>query len=47
MGHDMVDSRHNGAAMKKTVREGTIRYRCNDGQPDEDFDDLVFEVTLL
>lgn len=36
-----------GAAMKKVVCGNTIRYYCNDGHPDDNFDDLVFEITIL
>jgi len=27
--------------------EGGRRYRCNDGFPDEDFDDIIFTVRKL
>lgn len=37
----------NGAAMKKELRGDTIRYYCNDGHPDENFDDIIFELTVL
>lgn len=36
-----------GAAMKKEIRGDTLRYYCNDGHPDEDFDDIIFELTVL
>lgn len=39
-----IDSWHNGAAMIiETIRDGKL-YRCNDGEPDEDFDDIVFKI---
>lgn len=46
MGHDIVDYWHHGAAMKKKIRGNIIRYYCNDGAPDDDFDDLIFEVAV-
>ena len=36
----------NGAAMIVEVDGNTRRYRCNDGHPDEDFDDIIFEITM-
>lgn len=39
-----VDSGHNGAAMIVQEIENGRRYQCNDGTPDEDFDDIVFTV---
>lgn len=44
MGRKSIDSGHNGAAMIVEEIEGGRRYRCNDGAPDEDFDDIVFTV---
>jgi hypothetical protein len=35
-----------GAAMIVEVNGNTRRYRCNDGHPDENFDDIIFEVTI-
>jgi len=40
----LVDSGHNGAAMIIEEIENGRRYHCNDGFPDEDFDDIVFTV---
>ena len=37
----------NGAAMIIDIDGNTRRYRCNDGHPDDNFDDIVFEVTIL
>jgi hypothetical protein len=34
----------NGAAMIVEEIENGRRYRCNDGEPDEDFDDIIFTV---
>lgn len=47
MGNEVVDSWVHGAAMKKVVCGDTIRYYCNDGHFDDNFDDLVFEITVL
>ncbi len=37
----------NGAAMIVEEVEGGQRYHCNDGYPDDDFDDLVFTITKV
>jgi hypothetical protein len=37
----------NGAAMIVEEIENGRRYRCNDGVPDEDFDDIIFTVQRL
>lgn len=42
-----VDYGHNGAAMIIEEIEGGRRYRCNDGHPDDNFDDIVFTVQRL
>jgi hypothetical protein len=34
----------NGAAMIVEEIPNGRRYRCNDGEPDDDFDDLVFRI---
>lgn len=34
----------NGAAMIVEEIKNGRRYRCNDGEPDEDFDDIIFTV---
>lgn len=47
LGNQVKESWYNGAAMKKEVSGNTIRYFCNDGEPDEDFNDLIFEITIL
>ncbi len=41
------DSGHNGAAMIVEEIENGRRYRCNDGHPDENFDDIVFTIQKL
>lgn len=35
---------HNGGALFTEQSEGTTIYHCNDGYPDDDFEDLVFKV---
>lgn len=40
----LVDSGHNGAAMMVEELPNGRRYRCNDGEPDDDFDDLIFRL---
>lgn len=36
-----------GAAMiKETIAENHFRYHCNDGQPNDDFSDIVFDVII-
>ena len=47
VGDGVMHSWHNGAAM---IIEETLtgrRYRCNDGRPDDDFDDLIFRIEFL
>lgn len=43
-GDGVIHSRHNGAAMIIEEIPNGRRYRCNDGYPDEDFDDIIFSV---
>jgi hypothetical protein len=43
-GNGSMESWHNGAAMIVEKSENVRKYRCNDGKPDEDFDDLVFRI---
>ena len=46
VGDGVMHSWHNGAAMI-IENQGTIRrYRCNDGHPNDDFDDLIFHIQL-
>jgi len=42
-----IDRRLNGAGMIVEKIEKGFRYRCNDGYPDEDFDDIVFRIELM
>jgi hypothetical protein len=46
-GRPVVDSGHNGAAMIVEELSNGRRYRCNDGEPDEDFDDIVFRLERI
>ncbi len=43
-GHPSVDYCCNGAAMIIEEIENGRRYRCNDWDPDDDFDDIIFTV---
>jgi len=47
VGNGTVHSWHNGAAIKVEELQNGYRFHCNDGFPDEDFDDLVFSITTL
>ncbi len=42
-----TDYGNGGAAMIVEEIENGRRYRCNDGYPDEDFDDIIFTVQNL
>ena len=44
-GKKIVSSGVNGAAMIVEEIPNGRRYRCNDGEPDDDFDDIIFTVT--
>jgi len=46
-GKKSIDSGHNGAAMIVEEIENGRRYHCNDGVPDDDFDDIVFTIQKL
>lgn len=45
VGDGVVHSWHNGAAMIVEECVSMRRYYCNDGFPDDDFDDLIFSVS--
>lgn len=46
-GDGVIQSWHNGAAMwYEEIRNGK-RYHCNDGHPDDDFDDIIFEIQII
>jgi hypothetical protein len=40
----VIDSGHNGAAMIVEELPNGRRYRCNDGKPNDDFNDIVFRL---
>jgi hypothetical protein len=40
----VTHSRHHGAAMIVEELPNGRRYQCNDGEPDEDFDDIIFRL---
>lgn len=42
-----MDYGHHGAAMIVEEIENGRRYRCNDGHPDDNFDDIVFTIQRL
>ncbi|MCG3126419.1 MAG: hypothetical protein CHACPFDD_01254 [Phycisphaerae bacterium] len=44
VGDGVVHAWHNGAAMIVDEIPNGRRYRCNDGFPDDDFDDIVFRI---
>ena len=47
-GNGLMESWHNGAAMtKEELPDGSIRYWCNDGYPDDDLNDIVFRVEKI
>jgi hypothetical protein len=46
-GDGIMHSWHNGGAMIVETHDGLRRYKCNDGFPDDDFDDLVFSLQIL
>ena len=39
-----IGKRMSGAAMMVEELPNGRRYRCNDGRPDDDFDDIVFRI---
>jgi hypothetical protein len=46
-GDGVTHSCHNGAAMIIEEIENGKRYLCNDGHPDENFDDIVFRIERI
>jgi hypothetical protein len=46
-GDGVTQSWHNGAAMMIDDMPNGKRYRCNDGHPDDDFDDIIFTLEWL
>lgn len=47
VGDGVMHSWHNGGAMILEQSNNVRRYHCNDGEPDEDFDDLVFTLEII
>lgn len=47
IGDGVMHSWHNGGAMIVEETNSGKRYHCNDGLPDEDFDDLIFCVEVV
>lgn len=47
VGNGTTHACHNGAAMQIEVEGNQRTYYCNDGYPDDDFNDLIFRLTLL
>jgi hypothetical protein len=46
-GNGTIQSWHNGAAMVVDSASKVRRYECNDGHPNDDFDDLIFTIEIL
>jgi hypothetical protein len=46
-GNGVIDFGHGGAAMYYEEIENGRRYFCNDGHPDENFDDIVFTLQKI
>lgn len=44
---DSVEAWHNGSAIYVESLGNTRIYNCNDGYPDDDFNDLIFKVEFL
>jgi len=44
IGNGTIEAWHSGAAMIVEEIENGRRYHCNDGHPDENFDDIVFTI---
>lgn len=47
VGDGVAHSWHNGAAMIIEDISNGKRYRCNDGHPDDNFNDLVFKIEVI
>ena len=46
-GDGVTQKWHNGGAMYFEEIENGKRYYCNDGQPNDDFTDLIFELVII
>jgi hypothetical protein len=47
VGDGVVESMHNACGMIVEQLPNGRRYRCNDGYPDDDFDDLIFRIEVV
>jgi hypothetical protein len=47
VGDGVVESMHNACGMIVEQLPNGRRYRCNDGHPDDDFDDLIFRIEVV
>lgn len=45
-GGGRVDAWLNGAAMMLELHGNIRRYKCNDFHPDDNFDDIIFEIVI-
>ena len=45
-GNMVTESWLNGAAMVVEIDGNTRIYRCNDGHPDDNFNDIIFKVSI-
>jgi len=43
-GDGAIQYGHNGGALFREEVDGVIIYHCNDGYPDDDFNDLIFKI---
>ena len=46
-GDGVTQKWHNGGALYFEEIENGKRYYCNDGHPDDDFNDIIFELTIV
>ena len=47
VGDGVMHSWHGGGAMLISDRDNGRLYECNDGRADDDFDDLIFRISLV
>lgn len=45
-GNGVIQAWHNGAAMKKEIKNAKIIYSCNDGHDDDDFSNITFSLEV-
>ncbi len=46
-GNGVIQHWHNGAAIHVEQNKDHFRFNCNDGYPDDDMDDLIFEIEVV